>query len=167
MRSGESRSQERRTMEKGRIHLGDNITSDLGGKKRRRWSSPCGAVNHRVQGTEDQRHLCRKTHSVLTISSNMNKYSSRNILFQICKNICYSKKNLPAPCGNRVASIDRRDRLHLGRDNFCQWKERQRSIMYKISKYSMCTKYQNILWTMTCCVSVKLREIPRMRLEYE
>ena len=85
VRSGERRSQERRTMEKGRIHLGDNITSDLGGRKRRRWSSPCGAVNHRVQGTEDQRHLCRKTHSVLTISSNMNKYSSRNILFQICK----------------------------------------------------------------------------------
>ena len=143
MRIGERRSQERRTMEKGRIHLGDNITSDPGGKKR---SSPCGAVNHRVHGTEDQRHLCRKTLPVLTISSNTNKYSSRNILFQICKNICFSKKNLPAPCGNRVASIDRRDRLHLGIDNFCK-KETKTAIHYvqntkifnvfKMSKYPL------------------------------
>ena len=146
VRSGERRSQERRTMEKGRIHLGDNITSDLGGKKRRRWSSPCGAVDHRVQGTEDQRHLCRKTLSVLTISSNMNKYSSRNILFQICKKYLLFLE-VPASSLLKSSSQHRSQRLASPCKRQLLQKERKTAIhcvqnikifnMYKISKYPL------------------------------
>ena len=51
---GERRSQERSTMEKGKIHL-EGISN--GGEKQEWWNLPCCPVDHGVKGTKDQGDL--------------------------------------------------------------------------------------------------------------